>query len=218
MSPFRVVIADDHAMIRQGIKRVVEEIDDVEVIGEAEDGLALLELLKRLNPDLVILDIFMPNLRGIEAAFEIKTLYPSVKVLILTMNKSKEYLYSAFSAGVEGYLLKHDADIELFSAMQAIRAGKTYISPIMAAELAEDLAQTGNKHGTQGVADPLTRREREIAKLIAEGKSNKEVAELLFISVRTVEMHRHNIMKKLKLKKTAQLIRYAIDKHYIIDT
>ncbi len=213
MSPYRIVLADDHTMFRQGIKRIIGEVADLEVVGEASDGLQLLNLLKKLTPHMVILDISMPNLRGIEATREIKMIYPDMKVLILTMHKSKEYLYHAISAGAEGYLLKEDADTELLFAIKKIRQGGIYISPLLSQELTDDLVQTCRGNGKL-LFDLLTTREREVLKLIAEGKSSKEIANLLFISVHTVHQHRAHIMKKLNLKRTADLVKYAISKGY----
>jgi DNA-binding NarL/FixJ family response regulator len=213
---YRIVIADDHVLFRQGIKLILEERDNIEVVGEVNDGLELLNLLKKLTPHMVILDISMPNLRGIEATHEIKGINPAIKILILTMHKSKEYLYHAISAGAEGYVLKEDADTDLFSAIERIRQGKTYISPILPEELTDDLVQVcRGKHKVP--SDHLTPREREVIKLVAEGKTNKEIAQLLFVSVRTVEKHRANIMKKAELKTTSELVRYAIKKGYTCD-
>lgn len=213
MDGYRIVIADDHVLFRQGIKKVLEEMDDIEIVGEANDGLELLNLLKKLTPHMVVLDISMPNLRGIEATHEIKVINPAIKVLILTMHKSKDYLYHAISAGAEGYVLKEDADTDLFSAIEKIRKGKTYISPILSEELTDDLVQVcQGKHKIP--SDPLTPREREVIKLVAEGKTNKEIAHLLFVSIRTVEKHRANIMRKAKLKSTPELVKYAIEKGY----
>ncbi|MEE9566246.1 MAG: response regulator transcription factor, partial [Desulfobacteria bacterium] len=131
MSPYRILLADDHVMFRQGMKRILEGVADLEVVGEVGDGLKLLERMKKSSTDMVILDISMPNLRGIEATKEIKTANSEVKVLILTMHKDKEYLYHAISAGADGYLLKEDADTELFSAIETIRRGGNYISPLL---------------------------------------------------------------------------------------
>ncbi len=135
--PFSILLADDHVMFRRGVRRIIQSIDDVEVVGEASDGFELLELLKKSSPQLIILDISMPNLRGLEATREIKIINPAVKVLILTMHKDKEYLYHAFSAGAEGYLLKEDADSELISAIDTLRKGGTYISPLLSSQLAD---------------------------------------------------------------------------------
>ena len=216
MAPYSIVLADDHVLVRQGLKRILEGMADLEVVGEANDGLDLLNLLKHLAPDLVILDIFMPNLRGIEAIHEIKKIRPEAKVLILTMHKDREYLYLALSAGAKGYLLKEDADKELFSAIEKVRHGRTYISPHFSDGVADDLVQIG-KGDTKAILDidPLTPREREVLKLIAEGKSSKEIAQLLFISVPTVNNHRANIMEKLNLNKATDLVKYAIRKGYI---
>lgn len=215
-SPFSILLADDHVMFRRGVRRIIQSIADVEVVGEASDGFELLELLKKTSPQLVIMDISMPNLRGLEATREIKIINSAVKVLILTMHKDKEYLYHAFSAGAEGYLLKEDADSELLSAIDTLRRGGTYISPLLSTQLADLFMQKSRPGADQMTSprEPLTTREREIIKLIAEGKSSKEVADLLFISSRTVQHHRANILRKLNLKKTADLVKYALQKGY----
>jgi two-component system, NarL family, response regulator NreC len=214
VSPYRIVLADDHVMFRQGIKNILQKDKGLEVIGEAGDGLKLLELLNKATPDMIILDISMPNLRGIEATWEIKMILPQVKVLILSMHKDKEFVYSAISAGAEGYLLKEDADTELFAAIDKIRQKGRYISPLLLGDLTDELFQAHHKGQLTPQIEPLTTREREVLKFIAEGNSNKEVADLLFISVRTVENHRANIMRKLNIKSTANLIKYAIRKGY----
>ena len=216
MASYSIILADDHVLVRQGLRRILEGTDDLEVVGEANDGLDLLQLLKHVTPQMVILDIFMPNLRGIEAITEIKTIHPDVKILILTMHRDKEYLYLALSAGAKGYLLKEDAAKELFSAIAEVRQGKTYISPYFSDEVINDVVQIVK--GNAKVifeTDPLTSREREVLKLIAEGKSSKEIASLLFISVFTVNNHRASIMEKLNLKKATDLVKYAIRKGYI---
>lgn len=214
ITSYRILLADDHNIFRRGLKKLIEEMEDLDVIGEAGDGLELLDLLRELKPDMVILDISMPNLRGIETTREIKMLYPQMKVLILTMHKNREYLYHAISAGAHGYLLKEDSDMELFSAVQTIRTGGSYITTHLSGEVAEDLAQVYLGKGRLPT-EPLTIRESEVLKLIAEGKTNREVAKLLHISVRTVENHRANLTRKLKIRKTADLVRYAIQKGII---
>lgn len=213
MKPYQIVLADDHKMFRLGVKKIIDEMDDLEVVGEAGDGLQLLNLIKKSFINMIILDISMPNLRGIEAAREIKLSNAAIKILILTMHKNKEYLYNCLSAGVEGYLLKEDTDTELFTAIETIRQGSTYISPHLSMEIADDLSKI--YMGTKlPPFESLTVREREILKLIAEGKSRKEIAELLFISANTVGNHRANIMKKLNIKKSADLVRYAVQRGY----
>jgi DNA-binding NarL/FixJ family response regulator len=210
-----VVLADDHAMFRQGVRRILEELPGVQIVGEAQDGLQLLDLLKTTKPHLVILDISMPHLRGVEAAREIKTLHPRTKILMLTMHKESEYLYFAMKAGVDGFLLKEDADSELVLALEAIRQGKMYISPLLSEQLPDLLAQQYRRRGVKELSEPLTDREKQVLKLIAEGKSSKEIGKLLFISARTVQNHRANIMKKLNLKKTTDLVRYAVQKGFL---
>jgi DNA-binding NarL/FixJ family response regulator len=214
MESYRLVLADDHAMFRQGIKKILEENGGVKVIGEASDGLELLNLLNKITPDAVILDISMPTIRGIEATREIKSVYPDIKILILTMHKRKEYLYHCLSAGAEGYLLKEDADTELYAAIKKVQEGGVYISPILSEELTDDFVRMC-RGDLKLPSDKLTSREREVVKLIAEGKKNREIADLLCISIRTVENHRANIMKKLKLKNTSELVKYAIRKKYV---
>jgi len=213
---YRIVLVDDHVMFRQGLKRILEERSDLEVVGEVDCGLELLKLLGKLVPDLIILDISMPNLRGLEAIHEVKVNHPNVKILVLTMHKDKEYLHQAVTAGAEGYLLKEDADAELFSAIDRVRQGKIYVSPKLSEELTTDwikMTRRDDKPSFEPVR--LTTREREVLKLIAEGKSSKEIGDLLFISARTVEHHRANIMEKLNLKNTADLVKYAVQKGYI---
>ncbi len=207
MKPYTIILADDHSLFRQGVKKILEEMPGVQVVGEANDGLELLELLKKRDPALVILDISMPNLRGLEAAREIKGLYPQIKVLLLTMHKKKDFLQQGLEAGVDGFLVKEDADTDLLQAIQAIRRGGKFYSPLLSTRMADLASQKGK-------ADPLTKREKEVAKLLAEGKSGKEIANLLYISIYTVRRHRDNIMRKLDLKGLADLVRYAMEKGY----
>jgi DNA-binding NarL/FixJ family response regulator len=216
MALYRIIIADDHALFRQGLRRILEGIPETEVVGEAKDGLELLKLLRTAAPHLVVLDISMPNLRGLEAIREIKAKDPRIKVLMLTMHKDKAYLYQALSEGADGYLLKEDADAELYSAIDKIRLGKIYVSPFLSDTFAEELSNRSLKDiKAFGEGDTLTARERVVLKMIAEGRSNKEIGDLLFISARTVERHRANIMDKLGLKNTAELVKYAIQKGYV---
>jgi len=210
------VLADDHVLVRQGLKRIINGTGDLAVVGEASDGLELLELLGKVSPDMVILDISMPRLRGIEAIQEIRRIRPNARVLILTMHRDKEYLYQSLSSGAMGYLLKEDADQELFAAIGRIRQGKTYVSPYLSDQVLDDLVQAGKGEGKLSLeTDTLTVRERQIVKLIAEGRSSKEIGDLLFISPRTVENHRANIMEKLRLNRVVDLVKYAVRKGYV---
>ncbi|MCW8859943.1 MAG: response regulator transcription factor [Deltaproteobacteria bacterium] len=215
MTDYRIILADDHVILRHGMKSIIDGVADLLVIGEADDGAELLKMLHTTNPDLVILDIAMPKIRGLEAAAEIKANFPAIKILVLTMHKSGQYLHHALSAGVDGYLLKEDAPKEIFSAIEAIRAGRKYISPLLSPELTDEMARAYQTGQFKILSDPLTLREREVLKLIAEGKSNKDVADLLNISPRTVHHHRASLMQKLNIRNTAGLVRYAIEKNYI---
>lgn len=216
MSPYRITLADDHVLLRQGLRRIVEESSELEVVGEAGDGFELIQLLNKSATDMVVLDISMPKMRGIEAVREIKSRHPGVKVLILTMHRDKEYLCQSLASGADGYLLKEDADTELFSAIRKIREGALYASPSLSKELAAYRRLEGRGDGGPSREDQrLSNREREVLKLIAEGKSSREVAEILFISVRTVDHHRANMMNKLKLRRTADIVKYAIQKGYV---
>lgn len=217
MIMYKIVLAEDHVLVREGIKKIIEGLPGLRVVGEVGDGPDLMKLLKRLSVDMVILDISMPSLPGIEATREIKQTYPTVKVLILTMHKKKEYLHNAMAAGVDGYLLKEDAPKELLSAIEKIRQGMVYVSPLLASDLANLYVQS-QRQEEPGPDESLTPREIEIIKLIAEGKSSKEMAEIMFLSFRTIQNHRAKIMKKLNLKKNTDLVRYAIHKGYSVSS
>jgi DNA-binding NarL/FixJ family response regulator len=219
MGSYEIILADDHRMMRQGVRRILEEQPGLKIIGEAGDGLELLALMKKNVPDLVIMDVSMPNLRGIEATREVKSQFPKVKVLILSMYKDKDYLAQAIAAGADGYILKEDADIELYSALKAIRTGSHYVSPTLADQVTDSFIKVLRKHPKQETQGrELTTRESEVLKLIAEGKTSREIADLLTISVRTAENHRLNLMRKLGFKKNIQLVRYAITKGYVSET
>ena len=210
MDAYTIILADDHAMFREGIRKIIERIEGALISGEVNDGLELLELLKKSSPNLVILDISMPNLRGLEAIREIKKTYPQVKVLVLTMHKKKEFLRQALRDGADGFLLKEDAGSELIRAVQTVRNGGKYLSPLLSSVLTS-LAVEEEK------TEVLTMREREVLKLLAEGKRTKEIAAALYISPHTVRRHRSNIMEKLNIKNLADLVKYAISQSYILD-
>ena len=210
MDAYTIILADDHAMLREGIRKIIERIEGALISGEVNDGLELLELLKKSSPNLVILDISMPNLRGLEAIREIKKTYPQVKVLVLTMHKKKEFLRQALRDGADGFLLKEDAGSELIRAVQTVRNGGKYLSPLLASVLTS-LAVEEEK------TEVLTMREREVLKLLAEGKRTKEIAAALYISPHTVRRHRSNIMEKLNIQNLADLVKYAISQSYILD-
>lgn len=200
---FSIILADDHTLFRQGLRKIMEGVGDLTVTSDVGDGMELLALLPTSAPRMVILDISMPKLNGIEVVRQIKSRHPAVQVLILTMHR--EYLHQALSAGASGYLVKDDADRELFSAIEMIRQGKVYVSPRLRPEVTED----------EGfLPEALSNRETEVLRGVAAGMSNREVAESFGISVRTVEAHRASILGKLNLRNTAELVRYAIEKGF----
>jgi DNA-binding NarL/FixJ family response regulator len=211
--PYRIALADDHILLRQAIKRSIEDVPGLQVVGEASDGLELLGLIEGTLPDMIILDISMPHLQGIETAKEIKRQYPQVKILILTMHKSRFHLTDAITAGADGYLVKEDAMADLISAINTIREGRNYFSSLVSRKMVEDIRRKPRSRPEPG-GELLSPREIEILSLIAEGKSSKEIAELLSISIMTVYNHRINIKNKLNLKKSVDLVKYAIHKGY----
>ncbi len=214
---YKILLADDHVMFRQGVRKILQSVSDVEVVGEASDGFVLLELVKRTSPHLAIVDISMPNLRGLEATSEIKSINPEIKVLIVTMHRDKEYLYLALKVGANGYLLKEDSDTELLTAINTLRQGGTYFSQLLSGQLATLFLEKSRPLSEQpeNTQELLTTREREIIKLIAEGKTSKESGDLLYISSKTVLCHRANIMRKLNIKKPADLVKFALRNGYI---
>ena len=214
MAKCKIVLADDHVLIRQGLKKLIEENKSLEVIGEASDGLELLDVLATTVPDLIILDISMPHLRGIEVINEVKRICPEVKILMITMHKSEQYFLCAMSAGADGYLLKEDSDTELLDAIDVVMHDDMYISPHLAEEFTDEVIKAYREKGVFP-CETLTNREIEVLKLVAEGLTSKEIAQMLSISIRTVEHHRANLLKKLNLKNTADLIKHAIQNGFI---
>ncbi len=211
MDPYDIVLADDHAMFRRGIRTLLEPLEGINICGEVADGLELLELLKSTSPDLVILDISMPNLPGLEAAREIKRLYPHVKIMLLTMHKKKEFIRQGLEEGVDGFLLKDEPGDELVRAVQTLQRGGKYLSPLLSVILG-NLVQEARK------AEILSVREREVLKLLAEGRKTREIAETLCISSFTVRRHRYNIMNKLNVQSLVDLVKYAIENDYLLDS
>ena len=213
MKDYRIILADDHVMMREGIKSMIDAVPGLTVTGETGDGLNLLKLLKKSQADMVILDISMPGLRGLEAAREIHSLYPDVHVLMLSMHKSEEFLSMALASGAKGYLLKEDSGDELLQAIDRIRNGETYLSKKLASAFPSAIISICK--GTHSAApDLLTPRERQVLQMIAEGHTDRQISDQLCISVRTVHRHHANIRSKLNLKGTAALVRYAIAQGY----
>lgn len=214
MSDYTIILADDHVMMREGIRNLIESVDGLTVVGEAGDGLHLLKLVKKTKPRMVILDITMPGMRGIEAAREILAQYPDTHVLMLSMHKREEFLSMALAAGVKGYLLKEDSGDELLEAIDRIRQGRTYLSKKLAGEFPSAIISICRGEPTI-TANPLSPRERQVLQLIVDGHTDRQISDKLCISVRTVHRHHANIRAKLDLKRTADLVRYAIAHGYV---
>ncbi len=204
----KIVLADDHAMLRDGLSRSFEQEKDIIIVGQAQDGYAAIELVKKLSPDLVIMDIGMPGLNGIETTRQITKDYPKIKVIGLSMHSSDKYVREMFRAGASGYLLKNCAFEELVEAVRAVMSGKTYISPAIGDMVIKEY--TSKEKEEKSVFSILSQREREVLQLLAEGKTTKQIGQILFISPKTVEAHRLRIMDKLQIDNIALLTKFAI--------
>lgn len=208
----RVLVVDDHTLVRAGLRALLELAPDIEVVGEAEDGLNALAQARALHPDVVLMDLAMPKMGGVEATRRIKEEFPQMQVLALTVHDNEEYLFQMLRAGACGYVLKKARPVELVDAIAAASRGETYLFPSMAKSLVGDYLRRVEAGEESDTYAQLTSREREILKLLAEGYTSPEIAELLHLSVKTVSAHRQHIMEKLDLHRPAQLIKYAIRK------
>lgn len=215
MSKVRILIADDHGIVRKGLRLQLEQNDNFHVVGEAADGREAVRMAEELKPDVVLMDIAMPNLNGIEATAQIVKRNPGTGVIILSMHSDESYLTKTLSAGAKGYLLKDSADVDLYRAVQVVAQGKSFFSPTISNTLLEDYMRQLQQRGLQDSYDLLTSREKEILQLLAEGKSNKEVAVTLDLSTSTVETHRNRMMQKLDLHSAADIVLYAVRKKII---
>ena len=206
---YRIVIADDHSLIRKGLRTIIELESDMQVIGEAGDGKQLLRFLAREQPDMVIMDISMPNINGIDAIGKVLALYPEIRILMLTMHRNSQYFYNAISAGAHGYLIKDDSDTELLTAIDTVRSGKTYISPQLSSEVADTMLSAFREHRDPSIIS-LTPRERDVLDLVVKGHTSKQIADILCLSPRTIDHHRASLLKKFKMKNTVDLVKYVV--------
>jgi DNA-binding NarL/FixJ family response regulator len=212
----RVLLADDHAIVRRGLRSLLETEPGLSIVGEAADGLEALRLCEETHPDMLIVDIAMPRLNGIDVAARAQKLEPPPRTLILSMHSDESYIIRALAAGARGYLLKESTDEDLLPAIRAVAAGRPFFSAAVASVLMEDYMRQLKTRGLTDSHHLLTDREKEVLQLLAEGRSNKEVATLLALGVSTVETHRANLMQKLNLHNTAEIVLYAVRKGIIV--
>lgn len=215
MHEVTVLLADDHSIVRRGLRAIIEGQPEMTVVGEAITGRELVQMCEQLRPKLAIVDIAMPQLNGIDATEQVTKHWPDTKVIILSMHSDEAYILRALTAGAKGYILKDSAETDLIPAINAVLRGRPYFSPRVANMLLEDYVRFLRQRGLADTYDLLTEREKEVLQLIAEGRSNKEVANLLNLGVSTVETHRGNIMQKLDLHSTAEIVLYAMRKRLI---
>ncbi len=215
MEKIRVVLADDHTVVRQGFRSLLQEDKSIDVVGEAENGRDAVLMVKKYLPDVVVLDISMPILNGVQATRQIRKFNPKIKILVLSMYKDEEYVREVFQAGALGYILKQTTGSDLISAIKEVNRGNAYLSPSIAKHLVSEYREIVKGGKSARKQTGLTPREMEVLQLIAEGNSNKKIAEQLFISIKTVETHRQKIMDVLKIHDVAGLTRYAIAKRII---
>ena len=212
----RVVIVEDHKLFREGLKSLLFDKEGLEVVGEAGDGIEAIRTVKRCRPDLILLDLSMPKMNGISVMKEIKGQFPEIKIMALTIHESDQYVLEAFDAGADGYCLKDAGRNELMVAVDSVLQGKRYISPSISDNVLEGYLTGRKKLKSKTSWDTITQREREVLKLLGEGYQNKEISDMLHISVKTVEKHRANIMNKLDLHNAAALTAYAIEHGLVV--
>jgi len=211
----RVVIVEDHTLLRAGLRALLAQDPDIEIVGEADNGRDAIQMIGSLSPHLVLTDLSMPGMNGIEAIVDIKRRFPGVHVLVLTVHKTDEYIHESLRAGADGYILKDASHDELRIAIRSVLNGKTYLSPDISAKVINGYLGTDKANTPSSPWDTLTHREREVLKLVAEGHPNKYIADYFCLSVKTVEKHRSNLMKKLDLHNASTLTAYAIEKGLI---
>ena len=212
----RVLIVDDHTLLRAGLRALLAQDPSIEIVGEAADGRDAVRAVGQLAPHLVLMDLTMPGMNGIEAVTEIKRRYPDVRILVMTLHKTEDFIHASLKAGADGYILKDATHEELRVAIRSVLQGKTYLSMDVSGKVVSGYLGGGKSSSGSSVFDTLTHREREILKLVAEGKSNKAIAEFLSLSVKTVEKHRSNLMSKLDVHNSAGLTAFAIEKGLLV--
>jgi DNA-binding NarL/FixJ family response regulator len=215
VTPIRIILAEDHTIVRKGLRALLENAPDIEVVAEAANGRMAIEQVAELNPDVIVMDITMPLLNGLEATRQLKDQYPELKVVILTMHSDEEYVFQSLRAGVDGYLVKETAPLDLVKAIRAAYRGNSYLSPNISKTVIAEYIRQAEKGLEPSSLFRLTKREREILQLVAEGTSIARIAELLHISEKTVRIHRSNLMSKLDLHNAAEITLYAV-RHGII--
>lgn len=208
----RILIVEDHTLLRAGLRALLTQDPDIEIVGEADNGRDAVQAIGTLAPNLVLMDLSMPGMNGIEAVRDIKRRFPETRVLVLTIHKTDEYIHESLRAGADGYILKDATQDELRVAIRSVLNGKTYLSPDISGKVINGYLGVGNSPSHSSVWDSLTHREREVLKLVAEGHPNKYIADYFCLSVKTVEKHRSNLMKKLDLHNASMLTAYAIEK------
>ena len=212
----RIVIVEDHTLLRQGLAAMISADPNIEVVGEADNGRDAIRLAATLSPNLILMDLSMPGTNGTESILEIKRRFPAIKILVLTVHKAEEYVREALKAGAEGYVLKHATLAELMVAIKSVLRGKTYLSPDVAEQVVTGYLFGSKSSSHNTIWDTITLREREVLKLIAEGHPNKFIAKYLCVSVKTIEKHRSNLMKKLDMHNAASLAIFAIEKGLVV--
>lgn len=207
----KVLIAEDHAILREGLRALLSRTPELDVISEAQDGQEAISLARQLGPDLILMDLTMPNINGTEAMRTIKRNNPDIKIIVLTVHKSEEYVRATLDAGANGYVLKDDTHNDLLTAIENVQKGNVYLSPGICNKVINGYLNTPTKDTSSTPWNELTVREREVTKLIAEGKKSREVADYLSVSLKTVEKHRSNLMRKLDLHNVSAITKYAIE-------
>jgi two-component system response regulator NreC len=213
--PFTIVLAEDHTILREGLKSLLSSQPDLKIVGEAGDGLEAIRCVRDHSPDMILLDLSMPRMTGLDAIKEIKRVNADTKIIVLTVHSTEEYILATLQAGADGYVLKEAHSTELMTAIRHVLAGRRYLSPSISGTIIDGLLQGKKASAIRSAWESLTQREREILKLIAEGHKNKDIADLLCISLKTVEKHRANLMEKLDLHNVAALTALAAEKGLI---